>query len=97
MYILKTNINFYAFLYYYIVLLGTSSKIKKNNYEMKNIKLIVLLMILFFGYITISSNYNNDDKQCEIITQPSFYFDDEPYIDDIPFDTKEIYDSLMKI
>jgi len=58
---------------------------------MNKLKLIFLLMsIMFFGYITISSNISskNDDN--------IYKFEDEEYIDDIPFNTKEIFDSLQK-
>ena len=65
------------------------------------LRLIVLSIILFFGYITILSSYNTNaiclTQQTVKEIDTEFYFDEEPYIDDIPFNTKVIYDSLMRI
>ena len=60
---------------------------------MKNVKIIfITLILIFFGYITISSTNNTIEKEnIELVI-----FEEESYIDDIPFGTNILYDSIQK-
>jgi len=62
---------------------------------MKNVKIIfIALMLIFFGYITISSTNHNSIKKENI---ELVIFEEESYIDDIPFNTEQICDSIRKL
>ncbi len=59
---------------------------------MKSLRIILIAGIIIFGLITISST----SEQLKITEDYDIVFEEECYIDDIPFDTKEIVDSIKK-
>jgi len=59
---------------------------------MKSLRVILITGIIIFGLITISSS----NEQVKVSEDYDIVFKEECYIDDVPFDTKRIVDSIKK-